>query len=103
MNISISLVLLIVLPCLMYMLGKKSKSKIIKLNSAPIEDEQKEIQGAERLDHSKNSGLCLWRYDNNVLYIQSPNFSSTTVSFLYYPKLHQSVFIGLRHTVAQEF
>ena len=30
MNISISLVLLIVLPCLMYMLGKKSESKIIK-------------------------------------------------------------------------
>ena len=53
MNISISLVLLIVLPCLMYMLGKKSKSKIIKLNSAPIEDEKEEIQGAEHLDHSK--------------------------------------------------
>jgi len=53
MNISISLVLLIVLPCLMYMLGKKSKSKIIKLNSALIEDEKKEIQGAEHLDHSK--------------------------------------------------
>ena len=53
MNISISLVLLIILPCLMYMLGKKSKSKIIKLNSALIEDEKKEIQGAEHLDHSK--------------------------------------------------
>ena len=53
MNISISLVLLIVLPCLMYMLGKKSESKIIKLNSAPIEDEKEEIQGAEHLDHSK--------------------------------------------------
>jgi len=52
MNISISLVLLIVLPCLMYMLGKKSESKIIKLISAPIEDEAEEIQGAERLDHS---------------------------------------------------
>ena len=52
MNISISLVLLIVLPFLMYMLGKKSKSKIIKLNLAPIEDEKEEIQGAERLDHS---------------------------------------------------
>ncbi|MGB2137597.1 MAG: short-chain fatty acid transporter [Flavobacteriales bacterium] len=52
MNISISLVLLIVLPCLMYMLGKKSESKIIKLNSAPIEEEKEEIQGAERLDHS---------------------------------------------------
>ena len=52
MNISISLVLLIVLPCLMYMLGKKSESKIIKLNLAPIEDEAEEIQGAERLDHS---------------------------------------------------
>ena len=52
MNISISLVLLIVLPYLMYMLGKKSESKIIKLSSAPIEDEAEEIQGAERLDHS---------------------------------------------------
>ena len=52
MNIRISLVLLIVLPFLMYMLGKKSKSKIIKINSAPIEDEKEEIQGAERLDHS---------------------------------------------------
>ena len=52
MNISISLVLLIVLPSLMYMLGKKSESKIIKLNSAPIEEEKEEIQGAERLDHS---------------------------------------------------
>ena len=53
MNISISLVLLIVLPALMYVLGKKSESKIINLSSAPIEDEQKAIQGAERLDHSK--------------------------------------------------
>ena len=52
MNISISLVLVVVLPCLMYMLGKKSESKIIKLSSAPIEDEVEEIQGAERLDHS---------------------------------------------------
>ena len=52
MNISISLVLLIVLPSLMYILGKKSESKIIKLNSTPIEEEKEEIQGAERLDHS---------------------------------------------------
>jgi short-chain fatty acids transporter len=52
MNISISLVLLIVLPSLMYLLGKKSESKIFKLNSAPIEEEKEEIQGAERLDHS---------------------------------------------------
>ena len=52
MNISISLVLMVVLFCLMYMLGKKSESKIIKLSSAPIEDEKEEIQGAERLDHS---------------------------------------------------
>tara|TARA_B100000963_G_scaffold4167_1_gene3223 strand:+ start:4671 stop:6002 length:1332 start_codon:yes stop_codon:yes gene_type:complete len=52
MNISISLVLLIVLPSLMYILGKKSESKIIKLNSTPIEEEKEKIQGAERLDHS---------------------------------------------------
>ena len=52
MNISISLVLLIVLPSLMYILGKKSESKIIKLSSASIEDEAEEIQGAERLDYS---------------------------------------------------
>jgi short-chain fatty acids transporter len=53
MNISISLVLLIVLPSLMYVLGKKGESRIIKLKTTPIENEKVEIEGAERLDHSK--------------------------------------------------
>jgi len=53
MNISISLVLLIVLPSLMYVLGKKGDSKTISLKSIPIEDEKIKIEGAERLDHSK--------------------------------------------------
>ena len=52
MNITISLVLLIVLPFLMYVLGKKGQSKAINIVSAPIEDEKVEIEGAERLDHS---------------------------------------------------
>ena len=53
MNISISLVLLIVLPSLMYVLGKKGESRIIELKTTPIENEKVEIEGAERLDHSK--------------------------------------------------
>ena len=52
MNITISLALLIVLPFLMYVLGKKGQSKAINIVSAPIEDEKVEIEGAERLDHS---------------------------------------------------
>jgi len=88
MNISISLVLLIVLPSLMYMLGKKSESKIIKLNSASIQEEKEEIQGAERLDHSNIlanifGGMiilhCLYKA---LIFPQQLSFSFITPNFI---------------------
>jgi short-chain fatty acids transporter len=54
MNITISLVLLIVLPTAMYMLGKRSSSAPISLKEAPLStDEDDDIHGAEKLDRSK--------------------------------------------------
>ena len=53
MNISISISLLIILPTLMYWIGKRSKSLIIKLPKSVISKEIKNISGAEKLDHSK--------------------------------------------------
>ena len=52
MNISISLILLIVLPFLMYILGKKGNSKMIHLNTIPNSKHKNEVEGAEHLDHS---------------------------------------------------
>jgi short-chain fatty acids transporter len=52
MNISISIILLIVLPLLMYYLGKQNTGSILTLQSEEI-SESKNITGAEKLDHSK--------------------------------------------------
>ena len=52
MNISISIVLLIVLPLLMYYLGKQNTGSILTLQSEEV-SESKNITGAEKLDHSK--------------------------------------------------
>ena len=51
MNISISIVLLIALPLLMYYLGKQNSGDAITI-SEEIEEERTEITGAEKLDHS---------------------------------------------------
>jgi short-chain fatty acids transporter len=52
MNISVSIVLLIVLPLTMYYLGKKSKSSALPIQTS-LKNEAIEIQGAEKIDHSK--------------------------------------------------
>jgi short-chain fatty acids transporter len=52
MNISISIILLIALPLLMYYLGKQNTGSILTLQSEEI-SESKNITGAEKLDHSK--------------------------------------------------
>jgi len=53
MNITVSLALLIVLPLVMFLLGKKSDGKKVILSSPLIDKEETKIEGAERLDHSK--------------------------------------------------
>ena len=52
MNISVSIVLLIVLPLTMYYLGKRSKGSALPIQTS-LENEAIEIQGAEKIDHSK--------------------------------------------------
>ncbi|MDP7430700.1 MAG: TIGR00366 family protein, partial [Flavobacteriales bacterium] len=52
MNISISIVLLITLPLLMYYLGKKNKGKTLNLSTSE-QSETTTISGAEKLDHSR--------------------------------------------------
>ncbi len=52
MNISISIVLLIILPVTMYYLGKKNKNSALPTQTT-LENETTEIQWAEKMDHSK--------------------------------------------------
>lgn len=53
MNITVSLVLLIVLPLVMFMLGKKGEQEVAELSTPTIEKSTIDIEGAEHLDHSK--------------------------------------------------
>ena len=52
MNISVSIVLLIILPLTMYYLGKKSKSSALPTQTS-LDNDIIEIQGAEKIDHSR--------------------------------------------------
>ncbi len=53
MNIILSLILLLIIPSLMYLLGKKSTPKEFYLNKVSVPKKEKKISGAEKLDHSK--------------------------------------------------
>ena len=54
MNISVSMALIIILPLSMYLIGKKVKPSIIRLSKPQIEtEEETELIGAEKLDHSR--------------------------------------------------
>ena len=61
MNITTSLVLLIVIPVLFYLLGKKSSGTEINLTLVPAEKSEGLInfKGAERIDHSKVTAILL--------------------------------------------
>lgn len=52
MNISINIVLIVILPTIMYLFGKISSTKIINIKEE-INQTKKNIEGAEKLDHSK--------------------------------------------------
>lgn len=57
MNLTISFVILIALPILMYFLGKKSKGQKMVLKSSEIIAENQDLIGAEKLDHSNYLGI----------------------------------------------
>ncbi|MAW20864.1 MAG: short-chain fatty acid transporter [Flavobacteriales bacterium] len=63
MNISISIVLLIVLPLLMYYLGKRNTGTILQLKSNK-EKKNIEVSGAEKIDHSK---IIAWFFGGLIL------------------------------------
>ena len=54
MNITISILLIVILPLCMYFIGKKSKGHIINISAKKIEKSEKtQKYGVEKLDHSK--------------------------------------------------
>jgi len=59
MNITLSIVLLIVLPSFMYFIAKRSKAKKYELNIVTIENQNQRLEGAEKLDHSKILSVIL--------------------------------------------
>ena len=68
MNISVSIVLLVTLPLIMYYLGKKSKKTVLPVQTS-IENKYPELHGAEKIDHSK---------------IMAYIFGGTILSFAFY-------------------
>ena len=92
MNMSLSLVLLIVLPCFMYFMGKRSTAQEYQLNNTTIKDEKQKLDGAEKLDHSKllaamlGAGILAFAFykavvlpDTFNLNFISPNFINFTL------------------------
>lgn len=53
MNITISLILIIIIPITMYLISKKANTYKINLKIEKEEDSIREIKGAEKIDHSK--------------------------------------------------
>ena len=64
MNINISIVLLIILPLLMYYLGKQNKGSLINLKTEE-QEEKTTFSGAEKLDHSK---IIAWSFGSIILF-----------------------------------
>lgn len=60
MNISVSMALIIILPLSMYLIGRKVKPSAIRLSNPQIKTEEEiELIGAEKLDHSRLFTLLL--------------------------------------------
>lgn len=64
MNISVSILLLLVLPALMYIIGKKESGKKIVLPSKIKKEKEISIIGAEKLDNSK---FLAWMFGGAIL------------------------------------
>ena len=58
MNLYVSLFLIIILPLIMYSLGRKNPGKIIHLKTNININNESEIKGADCLDHSKVLAYC---------------------------------------------
>jgi short-chain fatty acids transporter len=88
MNISISIILLLTLPLVMYFLGKKKKGDKMNLQLSNLEKITNKINGAEKLDHSKIIGIIfgaiilLFCFYKAVILPQELNLSFITPNYI---------------------
>ena len=102
MNISVSLCLIIILPILMYWIGKINPGKIIKLK---LKDESRtlKIEGAEHLDHSK---ILAYLFGGMIISISLYNFifQSNYMSFSFLtPNYINLLLLGLTIIMHKSF
>ena len=114
MNLTLSVILLILIPSLMYLIGKKSRPTSFTLNSTKINLEKSIITGAEKLDHSKLLCIsfasiilfyCIYKAfvfpEEVTLSIINPNFinlSLLALSLLFH-KSFSNFLSGINHAI----
>ena len=116
MNLSVSMALIILLPFSMYLIGKKVKPSIIRLSKPHLEiEEETELIGAEKLDHSRLFTFLLGlgvisfaayrAYTNpgfsELKFLQPDfiNFSLLGLVFLFHKNIHK-VLESVGHAIA---
>lgn len=99
MNICISIVLLMVLPTIMYVIGKKSKAQDYQLIATHTVSEDKELKGAERLDHSKllarilGLGILSFALYKSIILPDSFNLNFISPNFINFTLLGLSILV----------
>ena len=97
MNISVSIILLITVPVIMYFIGKKSIAKDYQLNSMNIVSEAPKLLGAERLDHSKllagifGAGILSFAFYKSVILPESINLNFISPNFINFSLLGMGI------------
>ena len=88
MNLYISLIILVLLPCFMYLVGKKSKPQNFHLSKMSIAPQKQHIEGAEKLDESKVLGISfgaiilLYAFYKAVILPESFNLNFINPNFI---------------------
>jgi short-chain fatty acids transporter len=65
MNLFVITLLIIILPASMYWLGKRTKSSSVNLNDKEVPEEKMQLEGAEKLDHSR---IFSWIFGGFILF-----------------------------------
>ena len=98
MNLSVSIILLMTLPGMMYFIGKKSNAKNYQLNSMNMASEPSELKGAERLDHSKllagilGAGILSFALYKSVILPESVNLNFISPNFINFSLLGLGIY-----------
>ena len=88
MNISLSIVLLIVLPTFMYFIAKNSKPKEYIIDIIDIKNHVRVLKGAEKLDHSKilagilGTGIIAYAFYKAIILPETFNLNFISPNFI---------------------